>query len=344
MCAAVATPIQHATTADGDDSTGDLLGLTLLWLLLLQRVEATARVHMGAGSCCSAHLKRSGLFADMCSVFMRTMHLSGDGEKDLSNTFQRFLPTTTTTTTSINDSGSIGTSISEFDVKNLCTCALFRSVCYLPSLTRQHWSDNCSRVEKKRLGDFIQQRVYKALVSKEIALIALASRSSFWNPEELSVRGSVASGEVVAVYMKEEAKVEIKIVLPPEYPLKNVEVEYVSKLGVSEDRLRRWKLQIIHLLKEQDGAVIDAILLWKRNVEKEFEGVEPCPICYSVLDLKTNSLPTLQCSVCSNRFHKQCLNTWFKQSGKNKCVLCQQPFRSVAPGSGSINAQPQVPT
>lgn len=307
---------------------GDLLGLTLLWLLILQRIEATARVHMGAGSSCSAQLKRSGLFADMTSVLMRQISAAGDGVKSLSNAFQRFSMSGTKENLTVGEVG----------IKTLCTYALFRSACYFPSLTRQHWSDNCSRADKERLRNFIEERVYRALVAKEIALIALASRSSIWNPEELSVRGSVASGEVIATYIKEDAKVEIKITLPPEYPLKNVEVEYISKLGVSEERLRRWKLQIIHLLKEQDGAVIDAILLWKRNVEKEFEGVEPCPICYNVLDIKTNSLPTLQCSVCSNRFHKQCLNTWFRQSGKNKCVLCQQPFHPVAPGSSHTNS------
>lgn len=51
-----------------------------------------------------------------------------------------------------------------------------------------------------------------------------------------------------------------------------VEVECTKKMGISEGRWRRWILQIIQLLSHQDGSVLDAILLWKRNVDKEFEG------------------------------------------------------------------------
>jgi hypothetical protein len=44
-------------------------------------------------------------------------------------------------------------------------------------------------------------------------------------------------------------------------------------MGISEGRWRRWTLQIIQLLSHQDGSVLDAILLWKKNVDKEFEGI-----------------------------------------------------------------------
>ena len=50
-------------------------------------------------------------------------------------------------------------------------------------------------------------------------------------------------------------------------------------MGISEGRWRRWILQIIQLLSHQDGSVLDAILLWKRNVDKEFEGKLCCVLC-----------------------------------------------------------------
>ena len=140
------------------------------------------------------------------------------------------------------------------------------------------------------------------------------------------MQGSVASGEVSAIYVREDAKVEMKIKMPSEYPLKNVEVECTTRLGVADSKWRRWVLQMVQLLSTQDGSIVDAIVLWKNNVQNEFEGVEPCPICYSVLDVKTLKLPSLKCPTCANTFHSQCLYTWFKSSGKSKCVLCQQPF------------------
>jgi hypothetical protein len=83
---------------------------------------------------------------------------------------------------------------------------------------------------------------------------------------------------------------------------------------------------IIQLLSMQDGTVLDALLMWKKNVEKELDGIEPCPICYSILHPKSMSLPKLKCPTCNNKFHNQCLFTWFKSSGKSKCVVCQQPM------------------
>ena len=51
-----------------------------------------------------------------------------------------------------------------------------------------------------------------------------------------------------------------------------MEVDCTKKMGIAEGRWRRWILQIIQLLSNQDGSVLDAILLWKKNVDKEFEG------------------------------------------------------------------------
>jgi hypothetical protein len=55
-----------------------------------------------------------------------------------------------------------------------------------------------------------------------------------------------------------------------------------------------------------NGSVLDAILLWRSNVQKAFEGVEPCPICYAVIDTHNQvlqlvlfySASALLCSSC----------------------------------------------
>jgi hypothetical protein len=51
---------------------------------------------------------------------------------------------------------------------------------------------------------------------------------------------------------------------------------------------------------------MDAILLWKQNVDKEFEGIEPCPICFSILHVSNRKLPQLSCNICNNKFHNLC--------------------------------------
>ena len=51
---------------------------------------------------------------------------------------------------------------------------------------------------------------------------------------------------------------------------------------------------------------------------QEFEGVEPCLICYSVISATNSQLPRLQCRTCAVRFHPACLYKWFKSSGKSQ--------------------------
>mmetsp|Transcript_14614 Transcript_14614/g.30623 ORF Transcript_14614/g.30623 Transcript_14614/m.30623 type:complete len:187 (-) Transcript_14614:2803-3363(-) len=103
-----------------------------------------------------------------------------------------------------------------------------------------------------------------------------------------------------------QCQLSVMIRIPPSFPLKNVEVDCQKTLGIPENRWRRWALQIMLMLNNQDGSVLDALLLWKQNVDKEFDGIEPCPVCYSVLCIKTHAMPNLQCRTCNNRFHSTC--------------------------------------
>jgi len=212
-------------------------------------------------------------------------------------------------------------------MEQLAIYTLFRTVCTLPAMVRNFWtSDGCSRSQKLKLSRFIEERARNSIVAREMALVTLATKSGRWDSKELVVKGNAVSGEVTASYMREETSVEMKITLPSAYPLRNVDVSCTSRIGMADGRWRRWVLQIIQLLSQQDGSVVDAVLMWKCNIEKELAGVEPCPICYCILHSKTLSLPTLACPTCRNKFHSACLFTWFKSSGKSKCVICQQEF------------------
>jgi hypothetical protein len=98
------------------------------------------------------------------------------------------------------------------------------------------------------LSDFIERRVKTALVAREIALVDRAARASppRWDPDEFSVRGSAAAGgEVAAVFTRDEARIELRVRLPPAYPLVNAEVDCAGKSGVKDARWRRWVLQVL---------------------------------------------------------------------------------------------------
>ncbi|KAL3679930.1 hypothetical protein R1sor_022886 [Riccia sorocarpa] len=144
--------------------------------------------------------------------------------------------------------------------------------------------------------------------------------------EEFIIRANRGLREVTAVYKKEEAGMDIVIRMPACYPLRAVGVECTRRLGIDETLLRKWILSMAAFLRNQNGAVSEAIQMWKRNVDREFEGVEPCPICYSIIHTSNHSLPKLACKTCSNKFHSACLYKWFSTSHQSTCPLCKTPF------------------
>lgn len=97
-------------------------------------------------------------------------------------------------------------------------------------------------------------------------------------------------------------------------------------MGVNDGKLRKWLLSIAVFLRNQNQGVLDAIALWKFNVDREFEGVQPCLICYSVISAANGQLPKLSCKTCGVAFHNGCLYKWFKSSGKSNCPHCQNPW------------------
>ena len=97
-------------------------------------------------------------------------------------------------------------------------------------------------------------------------------------------------------------------------------------MGVSEARLRKWLLSMSAFLMNQDGSVAEALELWRQNLDKTFEGVDECPICYSVIHPVDRSLPKMACRTCKYKFHSACLYKWFNTSHKSVCPMCKSPF------------------
>lgn len=201
---------------------------------------------------------------------------------------------------------------------------MFRALSVLPACCRQWWITDCPKDLESDFQSFVEIEASALVANREIGLVQYTA--GLGAADDFTVVGRVAAREITAVYHKDECAMEIAIRLPKAYPLRNVEVECRRKLGVPEGRWRKWTLQIVTTLASQDGSVLGAVELWKKNVDKQFEGIEPCPICYSILQPKIMALPSLECQTCHNKFHSDCLQKWFNTSHKSKCPLCQQPF------------------
>eukprot|EP00538_Stauroneis_constricta_P006138 CAMPEP_0119572450 /NCGR_PEP_ID=MMETSP1352-20130426/44628_1 /TAXON_ID=265584 /ORGANISM="Stauroneis constricta, Strain CCMP1120" /LENGTH=1761 /DNA_ID=CAMNT_0007622135 /DNA_START=8 /DNA_END=5289 /DNA_ORIENTATION=- len=206
-------------------------------------------------------------------------------------------------------------------LSELAELVIFRTIEVFPALSKVWWEMDCPKAYVARIKEFVIAHVSPEILRRELRRI---QRTVAFG--EMAVIGSLATREVVASYAQDDFKLSVAIRLPLAFPFVSAEVDCSKTYGISESRWKRCSLMIKMMLNSQGGTLQDALAFWKENVDKEFEGVEPCPVCYSVLHVKTHKLPNLQCNTCQHRFHVDCLSQWFRSSGKNACVLCQQPW------------------
>uniref|UniRef100_K3WIF3 E3 ubiquitin-protein ligase listerin n=1 Tax=Globisporangium ultimum (strain ATCC 200006 / CBS 805.95 / DAOM BR144) TaxID=431595 RepID=K3WIF3_GLOUD len=307
----------------------DLLGRLLLWDLFLQLFPA-GESHAPAppamlASALSSYALRHGLLANFLT-FTATLLSQETATSRMSNNKVTLADAPLFQVTDLANGLAQAWTNDKSSVFNVGARVFFRTVTRLPAMVRTWWNDECTRSLRSWAAKYFEDHITPFILSSELDIIQSASQTHSWDVDEMSVKGSRVSREITTTYVKDECALEMVIRVPASYPLRSVEVECTKRIGIAEDRWRRWVLQIIKVTASQDGSLLDAVLLWKQNVDKEFEGVEPCPICYSILNPKTMGLPNLPCKTCSNKYHNSCLYKWFNQSGKNKCPICQQPF------------------
>ncbi|EDW99715.1 uncharacterized protein Dyak_GE22938 [Drosophila yakuba] len=131
--------------------------------------------------------------------------------------------------------------------------------------------------------------------------------------------------EVLAVYAIDEARMELVITLAPNYPLGAVKVECGKQIG-GRASSRNVGMQLTIFLTHQNGTIYDGLTMWKNNLDKKFEGVEECYVCYTVIHQDTCQLPKLTCKTCKKKFHGPCLYKWFTTSSKSTCPICRNVF------------------
>ncbi|KAG0215792.1 hypothetical protein BGX28_008102 [Mortierella sp. GBA30] len=173
----------------------------------------------------------------------------------------------------------------------------------------------------RELNSLVKAQRAPAQGSQAAAAAALSGVSDDLN--ELQIKTSKATSEVTASFQIDEATMAIVIRLPPNFPLRQVEVEGLQRVGVKEARWRAWLLAVAGVIAAQNGSLIDALSLFRRNVGLHFEGVEDCTICYSIVSLQDRSLPNKTCKTCKHRFHASCLYKWFRTSNSSSCPLCR---------------------
>ena len=156
------------------------------------------------------------------------------------------------------------------------------------------------RAEHLQIEWYTARVVTPSLVKCELADVNDAAAKV----EGLQVTTSTTARQVTATYLHEDCNMGISINLSETHPLQIVDVSLTHHTGLNEAKSRRTLLSITKLLSHKDGTIREAVMMWKANLDKQFDGAEPCIICYSVIHSASAALPRLQCkvSVCRH-FH-----------------------------------------
>jgi hypothetical protein len=194
----------------------------------------------------------------------------------------------------------------------------FRTLSTLPSIVR-NWYTDLPKSRSGEVHDYIKRYLTPLLIARELNSLGNVKRG------RLTVKVLAAVNEIDAAYSLEDATLSLKISLPDDYPLSKPIVD-TQRAIVNKDLLRKWLLQLILFLSQQNGLMLDGILQWKRNIDNHLEGIEDCTICMMTVSTTNYSLPKIKCRQCRKKFHGDCLYKWFDTSNNATCPLCRQPF------------------
>lgn len=191
---------------------------------------------------------------------------------------------------------------------------------YLPAVVRKWWA-NLPHRPKLIVEKFHMFYAAQLLCHEELQ--SLMEKREKLDNMQIGIHSSTR--EIQAVYSIDEARMELLITLPLNYPLGVVKVDCGKQIG-GRLQSRVVIMQLTLFLSHQNGTLWDGLSLWKRNLDKKYEGVEECYVCYSVIHQDTCQLPKLTCKTCRKKFHSPCLYRWFSSSNKSTCPICRNMF------------------
>uniref|UniRef100_A0A673YU46 E3 ubiquitin-protein ligase listerin n=1 Tax=Salmo trutta TaxID=8032 RepID=A0A673YU46_SALTR len=294
-----------------------ILAYLLAWKLLLSFFKASPShlrvqysLYLKRLTCKSLHKLLLHLFR----LMPENPAYIGQGAEPVSKETKTFF--TESLSLDVNKSSGI-----QYELSHLACCVYYSAVQDLPAMVRLWWTSQEKRVSHT-VDKFTGRFVSPVLSAQEISSVH-ASTQTF---DSMTVKARSAAREVIATYSVDDIFIELVIQLPQNYPLGSITVESGRRVGVAVQQWRNWMLQLSTYLTHQNGSIMEGLALWKTNVDKRFEGVEDCMICFSVIHGSNYSLPKKACRTCKKKFHSACLYKWFTSSNKSTCPLCRETF------------------
>lgn len=219
------------------------------------------------------------------------------------------------------------------EVQNLLAHLYYLSLKFTSSLTKAWWLELRSRALVSNVEQWTQKYISPQLISTALSSVSQWSteQSDPSNPnaagdgETLKVNISPRAKEIRASYDIDDATMSMSIRLPDPWPLRQAEVQGISRVAVDEKKWQSWLRGCQGVITFSNNSIVDGLVAFRRNVVGALKGQTECSICYSLVSAD-KQLPNKRCSTCKNLFHSGCLFKWFKTSNNSSCPLCRNPF------------------
>lgn len=136
---------------------------------------------------------------------------------------------------------------SAWSLQVLAAHLYYRALLTVPSLIHTWVLDCKDRTLSASIGTYTAQHFSSVLIRAELNHV----RGAGLGDESLTVKVAVAVNEVAATYLVDDHRLEIRLKIPADWPLRKIEVKDVQRVGVEEMRWRAWLLAVQQTLWAQ---------------------------------------------------------------------------------------------
>lgn len=202
----------------------------------------------------------------------------------------------------------------------------FQALKYAPSIGKSWWL-NTKKQTRNNVCVWTKNLISPLLVEEELDEVTAWAKDqkSLDGEKELIIKVAKKVSEVSASYEIDEMVMEIRIRIPEDFPLGLVQIESVSRVGISEQKWNSFIMTTHGIINFSNGSISDALLIFRKNITGVLKGHVECAICYCIMSAD-RKVPDKRCGTCHNLFHSKCLFQWFKSSNQSTCPLCRKQF------------------
>lgn len=130
----------------------------------------------------------------------------------------------------------------------------YRALTHIPSLVRLWWIDCKHRQLTIAVESYTEKHFSQLLISNEMELVNrpdIKEQLEENDENAFTVKTLKAASEVTATYRVDEQNMQIAIKLPSNFPLRQIDVEGVQKVGVNDKQWRGWMFAVAAVIGSQ---------------------------------------------------------------------------------------------